>query len=59
MLTLNDQRALDRAEMTWLAPPPDEEPDLEAYFDEMDRRTEDEWVTHYLQSQQNLNSCMN
>lgn len=58
MLTLNDQRTLDHAESLWLAPPRDEEPDTEAYIDEMERRAEDEWVTRYLTSQPSLSGCM-
>ena len=58
MLSLNDQRDLDRAEMSFLAPPRDEEPDTEAYLEEMERRAEDRWVTRYLESQRNLSSCM-
>ena len=48
MLTMEDNRALSRAEMSWLAPPPDEEPNTEAYLDEMDRRAEDEWLNRLL-----------
>ena len=48
MLTLNDQRTLDYAESLWLAPPKDEEPDTEAYINEMERRAEDEWVMKHL-----------
>ena len=59
MLTMEDNRALSRAEMSWLAPPRDEVPNTEAYLEEMDRRVEDEWVTRYLQSQQISSSCIN
>ena len=59
MLTMEDNRALSRAEMSWLAPPRDEVPNTEAYLEEMDRRAEDEWVTRYLASQMSLNCSMN
>ena len=47
MLTIEDERALDRAESLWLAPPRDEEPNTDAWLDEMDRRAEDKWVERY------------